>query len=83
MICVHCHQDRCCYGRGLCGRCYYEPGLREQYPLLPHPKRPIEATQCKDDGLTAEDVERIVAEQSACLPDWFYQDMRALGKEVC
>jgi hypothetical protein len=47
-----------------------------------NPAQAIEAAQCKDDGLTAEDVERIVAEQSACLPDWFYQDMRELGKEV-
>ena len=87
MKCVHCGKDRCVYGRGLCGRCYYTPGLRERYPYLPRPRSAAAEKQAREPQplrfeaeMTADEVERMVAEQMECLPDWFHRDMRELGQ---
>ncbi|MER3416877.1 MAG: hypothetical protein C4297_11790 [Gemmataceae bacterium] len=31
MVCRHCHESVVSRPRGLCWRCYYTPGVREQY----------------------------------------------------
>ena len=33
--CRHCHERKVCRPRGLCWRCYYAPGVRDQYPPQP------------------------------------------------
>lgn len=32
MICRHCSKLSACRPRGLCWRCYYTPGVKDQYP---------------------------------------------------
>jgi hypothetical protein len=32
MICRHCQKSKVNRPRGLCWSCYYQPGIREQYP---------------------------------------------------
>lgn len=32
MACLHCGRDRPLRCRGLCKRCYYRPGVRDEYP---------------------------------------------------
>lgn len=70
--CKHCGRLRYIGARGLCGGCYQSQGIRDLYP----------ASEChvrEDDrgnGLTEAEVEGIVAEQSANLPAWFYDDRK-------
>jgi hypothetical protein len=32
-MCQHCNQSKATRPRGLCWRCYYRPGVRDQYPV--------------------------------------------------
>lgn len=34
MLCQHCGQAKVSRPRGLCWCCYYQPGVREQYPSV-------------------------------------------------
>lgn len=36
-LCRHCGRPRVNRPRGLCWSCYYAPGIRENYPVLPSP----------------------------------------------
>lgn len=77
-LCRHCHKTPANRSRGLCWQCYYTPGVRALYPSAS--KFASKKAQGRDDGtdMTAEEVERMVAEQYANLPDWWRQEGRRL-----
>jgi hypothetical protein len=67
--------------RGLCWRCYRTPGVWEATPRLkPGPKRAGEAAQEvsptaeNDREPTAAELEAMIAEQLAALPEWWFLD---------
>jgi len=61
--CRHCMKNRADRPRGLCGACYYTPEILAQYPSA--------NPSCVAPEPTAEEIEQLVAEQMACLPDWW------------
>lgn len=63
-ICANCKNERLIIARGLCSTCYFTKDIRVLY------------TRRKNSGPrggepTAEEVERVVAEQMRCLPAWW------------
>lgn len=62
--CQHCDNPGT-RPRGLCVRCYNNPRIRQQYPSTSKFSRRM------DHEPTAEEVERMVAEQMENLPDWW------------
>lgn len=58
-------------GRGLCWTCYRKRDVRHRYPR--DPRGPV----CEDDEPTAEEVERLVADGFAALPDWWDEETEA------
>lgn len=66
--CVHCRTRKPCHGgRGLCRVCWNSSAIRNRY-------RPVRDT--RPEEMTAEQVERLVAEQSKVLPAWWGVDAR-------
>jgi hypothetical protein len=77
--CRHCEKPlgrRCGAGRGLCWTCYRLPDVRAQYcryvagPRVGGGKR----ERPEEDEPTAEEIERMVAEQMANLPAWWDEE---------
>lgn len=64
--CRHCGQTRPLQSRGLCWGCYGKPKVRDLYP----------SGGCGDGQgePTQEEVDRMVAEGLANLPDWWQRD---------
>jgi hypothetical protein len=56
--CRHCCQYPIGRPRGLCWKCFYTPGVRELYPILPNPNRRrsrhYEPTEAELDAMIAE-----------------------------
>ena len=70
--CRHCRKDALSIvARGLCWRCYNKKEIRSLYPkefkYVPPEPEP-----------TKEEVERLVAEQMKCLPDWWYKERETI-----
>ncbi len=66
MKCLHCNiREAKKFKKGLCSKCYWSRGVREMYPHLPNPR---------DREPSAEEVERMVAEGYANLPDWWQKE---------
>lgn len=67
--CKHCGRYKAIYSRGLCFTCYKLPGLKDQYPTEYR-------RGCRNPGdghdPTAAEVEALVAEGMANLPDWWF-----------
>jgi hypothetical protein len=61
--CKHCGQVKLMFCRGLCWKCGSKPAIRDQYPLI--------RKKYDLDDPTAEELERMVAEQAAKLPAWW------------
>ncbi len=67
-LCVHCKQRQACASRGLCRWCCDRAAIRNLYPV----KRD---TYKRHPGETMEDLDRLVAQQYAALPDWWWDAM--------
>ncbi len=68
--CQHCgRSDLTIQARQLCSKCYVEPGIREQYAKLK--TKPPPPTQPE---LTEAELDAMIAEQMANLPDWWHED---------
>lgn len=61
-------------GRGLCPRCYRDPETRALYPVLRHHGTMHVPHQ---DDPTEEELDRLIAERSINLPDWFIREQRS------
>ena len=75
MICRHCQRNKAIRPRGLCWKCYYAPGVRDQYaPLTPAGSYALrrEPTEAELDAL--------IAQQSAALPEWWNESADAMAK---
>ena len=72
-LCRHCSQPKVNRPRGLCWSCYYTPGVKELYPPT--------SKYAPTGEPTAAEVEALIAEQSANLPDWWDAETRALRDE--
>lgn len=72
--CQHCGTEGG-YPRGLCYRCYSDKDIRSQYgsdsPAFVYSQR---------GEPTAEEVERCVAEQMQCLPEWWDSESRRMAR---
>lgn len=66
--CRHCSRRHAGRPRGLCSQCYYAPGVRDMYPVTSKFAPSFEPTEAE--------VERVVAEQYANLPDWWDKESR-------
>ena len=66
--CRHCRRPKV-HKNGLCSSCYRKPEVRHLYSRWRGGKQGGEEP-------TAEEVERIVAEQMKCLPPWFNKEPR-------
>ncbi len=66
MICRHCHKNKVVRPRGLCCRCFYTPGVKEQYPITSKFGR-----YAMRQEPTEEELEATIAEQMKCLPKWW------------
>lgn len=65
-VCVNCRNLRKIRTRGLCGRCYSFPTVRAAFPPPPRSAAGREPTMAELDAL--------VAEQMANLPDWWHKE---------
>lgn len=54
--------------RGLCWGCFYEPGVKELYPVT--------SKYAAVGEPTAEEIEATIAEQMKNLPDWWDAETR-------
>ncbi len=72
-LCRHCQAEPVTRPRGLGWKCYYTPGLREQYQSNSRYATSTARGEAKDME-TLEDVDRIIAEQYKRLPDWWHDD---------
>lgn len=67
-MCVHCGNEPATRPRGLGWKCFYTPGVRDRYAIARGGEHGAKSHQPEP---TAEEVERMVAEQMKCLPaDW-------------
>lgn len=72
--CKHCGKVNIyLQGRGLCNRCHRTPEIKAQYAKL------REVGEYDGVEPTAEQVEQMVAEQMANLPDWWFDDAKRRG----
>lgn len=62
-VCAHCKEYRWMNGRGLCQRCHKNPEIREAHEPIRNCATGREPTD--------EELEAIIAEQMANLPDWW------------
>ncbi len=80
--CLHCGPThRALAGRGLCWACNERPGIRRLYPRLPYPKRKAVARSASYGREPSEaELERVIAEQRACLPSSRESEERKQGR---
>jgi hypothetical protein len=71
--CRHCKMVRWPQGRGLCKTCFYTPGVRTLYPFLPmgRPNEWVLKGEGTSDDMTEAELDAVIAEQMACLPEWW------------
>ena len=63
-ICRHCRTRRPARPRGLCWRCYYTPGLREQYPSeSKYAMRPAKGLVPQHDPLDTTEYQAPIADE--------------------
>lgn len=67
--CRYCRQVRPLRARGLCGTCYVKPGVRAMFPA--------EQASGWAGEPTAEQLDRLEAEQRAKLPRWWRKEAAA------
>ncbi len=79
--CLECKQSRANYARGLCATCFRTPGVKDKYPIRHRGygrskavRQEAEAERARLKKETMEDLERMIAEQMTCLPDWWFDD---------
>lgn len=79
-LCRHCNCRKVNRPRGLCWHCYYTPGVRALYPstnkYAPHAARGITEP-------TEAELEAMIAEQMACLPDWWHKEAAREHRGAC
>ncbi len=66
--CRHCGKRRVNRPRGLCWQCYYAPGVKDLYPSTSK----FASKSARGHEPSAEEVEKMVAEQMKCLPPWWF-----------
>ena len=68
MTCRHCKRKKSIRARGLCWRCFFQPGVRDRYAAFARQYKRVEPTE------TEEDLDRLIAHQYANLPDWWHRE---------
>lgn len=68
--CRHCRRTLIIKGRGLCGTCFSRAAVRVLYPPASNGRHD------RDDEMTAEQLDALIAERMQCLPSWWASDTR-------
>jgi hypothetical protein len=68
--CLHCERERYIQGRGLCGTCHGKPEVRDRYAPSHHGRIGDWSEP------TAEELDRMIAEQLTDLPAWWHAEER-------
>ncbi len=61
-MCLHCEEKESNRPRGLCAKCHGNKSVRRLYRWVVHADTNEE---------TMEEIDRMIAEQMECLPDWW------------
>lgn len=64
MKCRHCKEKRANRPRGLCWTCFADVAIRNSYPQF-------QPARYRNPEPTAEEIERLVADGYANLPEWW------------
>lgn len=74
--CAHCKKSHAHRPRGLCWTCYYQPGVKELYPVTS--KYAPKSTKEYEPQTEAE-LDAMIAEQRKNLPSWWNEEGRGVG----
>lgn len=70
-FCLHCGKGKVCRPRGLCWPCFKDLAIRKQH--APIGQQGQAGVTGWDPELTEEELDVMIAEQMANLPDWWDQ----------